>query len=811
MKNILLIFIILYVSYSNAQDYQYLGSYTSNGTPNYLENPGDIVSVETQEMISNSLPESYPVPDYNPQYITAGYDTNIEIYSTTDVWVTFVSEGAGYRNVLGFYTYDLNNPLTTAPNKEDITIIFPNVSALGSGGGLQMGDKVNIGTFNAGTGIGWVLLANAWSASANKVGYGFWDLYSIIGFNPEADSSLRYHNVLLVDPNDERIILGFEDIRRDYSSCDNDFNDAIFYITAASYEAINTTNFADVSSASNVTSAYDGGLESNGDLASLIAKRNFKRKKEGGALRRRSAQQKFNKKYLGKNGNPLIQYLPETGMYGNESSKISSPKDLLGVTNAEEIFSVDYYQGSSRISAVLATKTIGKIYDHSKIICDRLNNSSLEDVRTVITRGHQIISSKIKRSGGEIEYTLSFSIKLNGEKKELFSFWNIDQYPKGDYHNFQVWGSSFSQVFTLANYIIDKHTEDGGLKSTKVENVIPNVFVKSGAYENGKINLSIVNKTKETTVQFNGSIAETEVSDRYDLNKTIHLSGEYYDQVTIETGVLFDIGFSLKTNISTQIDAIYLADGPWGVDYPNGYATVNKFEVDISDREYQDNTYEVDRNPIVSGEVKGNVNLFRHILSGDQHLEASDFESIEFDMINSQEIEVIIMQDEERDWNNRLRYIVPENLTEEKINIAFSDFVDGKGNSVEIKNIKTIVFSIIGNYESYTSYHINIKDVTFKKGVVPNISENFLSEGTKLFNYPNPFNRSTTINLPSKSEFVTIRVFDLLGKVVNIQKLKTDDSLKRVQYENINLKEGVYRYLVENDQREVYSGAFMIE
>ena len=178
MKYILLLLSIIITCSANTQNYNYLGSYTSNGTPLYLENPGDVVSIETQELISNSLPESYPVPDYNPHYISSGYDTDIIIDELADVWVTFVSEGAGYRNVLGFYTYDINNPSSTVPQPEDITIIFPNASALGSGGGLQVGDKVKIGTFEAGTGIGWVLLANAWNSNTSTVMYGNWQLYS---------------------------------------------------------------------------------------------------------------------------------------------------------------------------------------------------------------------------------------------------------------------------------------------------------------------------------------------------------------------------------------------------------------------------------------------------------------------------------------------------------------------------------------------------------------------------------------------------------------------------------------------------------
>ena len=165
MKRYLLCLLaVLSFSVASAQNYNFLGSYTADGTPEYFDEK-DSVSPETLSMIADALPESFPVPQYNPQYITSGYDTDVILNENADVWVTFVAEGAGYRNVLGFYTYDINNPLTQAPSPEDITIIFPNVSAKNSGGSLEAGHKVKIGTFSAGTGIGWVLLANGWNGS----------------------------------------------------------------------------------------------------------------------------------------------------------------------------------------------------------------------------------------------------------------------------------------------------------------------------------------------------------------------------------------------------------------------------------------------------------------------------------------------------------------------------------------------------------------------------------------------------------------------------------------------------------------------
>jgi hypothetical protein len=377
MKRILLFIALITNVTLFAQGYQFLGPFTADGTPLYFA-PSDIVSSATLTLISNSLPENYPVPIYNPQYISSGYETDIIIESLADVWVTFVSEGAGYKNVLGFYTYDINNPPTTAPTASQITIIFPNVSAQGSGGSLVAGNKVKIGTFPAGTGIGWVLLANAWNGST--VTNGLWRLFSNPNFNPEANPTLRQHNVLLNDPENQRVILGFEDIRRDYANCDNDFNDAVFYVSANPYEALRSSNLADVSSATNVSSANNGGLESKGDLATLIAKRNFKRVKNNSFADTQEKQIPFSSSNLFLKSNTTTDFsflIPNTGMFGTETTFVSSPTDLVGITNALDVYSVDYYQGSNRVAAVLATSTTNGIYGHSKAICDRLNNSTL--------------------------------------------------------------------------------------------------------------------------------------------------------------------------------------------------------------------------------------------------------------------------------------------------------------------------------------------------------------------------------------------------------------------------------------------------
>ncbi len=212
----------------------YMGTYNSLGVPNYLEPVNDPISQEFLNDVNASLPEKRPVPDYNPEYLDVDNQTSITILQESDVWITFVHEGAGYKNVLGFYTYDANSPPSTVNDISQISVIFPNISFQGSGGGLISGNKVYIGRYQANTKIGWAMLQNAYNGTVNPNATTF---YSDSWLNPEANANLKQHNVQLFDPGRGLVIMGFEDLRRD-GSCDNDFNDAVFYVTSNPVEAI---------------------------------------------------------------------------------------------------------------------------------------------------------------------------------------------------------------------------------------------------------------------------------------------------------------------------------------------------------------------------------------------------------------------------------------------------------------------------------------------------------------------------------------------------------------------------------------------
>jgi LruC domain-containing protein len=227
---------------ATAGPFTYLSSaFNSNGIPNNLIK-ADVFAKNFYDDINASLPEYIPITKSHPEYL-AGKESNLVLTKTAQVWMTFVTEGAGWRNALGFYT---------DPNKE-LKIVFPNASLPGAGGALAAGSKVYLGQFPAGTTIGWFLVANGWNGTSVVAGNG--TRFSDPSLNTETNPNLKQHVVLLYDKARFLTLIGFEDMGRE-SGADNDFNDAVFYATTNPVDAVSTTNLAAITAA--VDSDGDG-------------------------------------------------------------------------------------------------------------------------------------------------------------------------------------------------------------------------------------------------------------------------------------------------------------------------------------------------------------------------------------------------------------------------------------------------------------------------------------------------------------------------------------------------------------------------
>lgn len=199
--------------------------------------PPDIIPTEPcptlLKEIRKMFPEGENAQRLHPDLFKQEVTLNVTTAEATNVYVTFVWEGAGWRNTFGYYAYPADNP---PRNIQELQrhVIFPNVSGVGEGGGLKPGDLVQLGTgpFPANTVIGFFLVAQGW-ANGQMVD-GIYTHYTNINFN----HSNNQQHLLFIESGCQDLVLTFEDIR--LPGGDRDFNDIILVIKDNPNELPNT-------------------------------------------------------------------------------------------------------------------------------------------------------------------------------------------------------------------------------------------------------------------------------------------------------------------------------------------------------------------------------------------------------------------------------------------------------------------------------------------------------------------------------------------------------------------------------------------
>ncbi len=227
-------------------NYYVLGAWDNIGKPNYLWNPDDIFDAAFLPDVNASLPERIKLPEFRPEYFTSKDAGDIVLIKDAEVWITFVHEGTGRKNTLGYYTHKNDIPPATKAAITDQTIILPNASY----GTVKSGNKVQLlyldpatnkytKIFPAGTTVAWFLITNGFTGSTSSIGPGVNTYFSDVRFNPEKNTAKRKHNVILKDVARQLFLIGFEDLNRE-GRTDDDFNDGIFYSTVTPFTAVKT-------------------------------------------------------------------------------------------------------------------------------------------------------------------------------------------------------------------------------------------------------------------------------------------------------------------------------------------------------------------------------------------------------------------------------------------------------------------------------------------------------------------------------------------------------------------------------------------
>ena len=200
--------------------------------------PFDVIKTGANDTINRALtadlPEYINITTSQPTLFSASSSKIVKLTQESEVFVTFLGEGAGWQNSLGYYTY-MENETPSILNK---VILFPNISLKSDGGALEPGDMVKLGNgkFPKGTVIGFYLVAKGWSNGCTQTG--IYTHYT----NEQFNVNKRQQHILFREKKSKRLIVGFEDTAVDQSS-DKDYNDIRISISDTNNPLVVSTSF----------------------------------------------------------------------------------------------------------------------------------------------------------------------------------------------------------------------------------------------------------------------------------------------------------------------------------------------------------------------------------------------------------------------------------------------------------------------------------------------------------------------------------------------------------------------------------------
>ncbi|MCG8795431.1 T9SS type A sorting domain-containing protein [Tenacibaculum finnmarkense] len=513
----------------------------------------------------------------------------------------------------------------------------------------------------------------------------------------------------------------------------------------------------------------EGGLESNNRLSEQINKRNYNRTKGNYKFNRSKAARvtKSNHyKRKSKNSFELKDFIP-LGVINTDETIESSPTDLVAITNATEIYAVDYMKSGVSVASVLALKTENGVYEHTKYICDRLLGAELISVSTIDINGQQFIKSLIRNTDNTVEFVLSLSAKIvnNNANFEIESHWNLDKYQSDiPFYNFQIWSNSLDDLYLLAKEVIDLLSIEKPILSYKISPP-PTVFVRKGKYINGALALEIINTNASENIDFDAGFRITETSDLNKTNKRIGLEKNYITNIKIETGNLFDIGFRIGDGINTP-DDIFMSDGPWGVDDSQANTKVIDYVVSANTLDFENTDFPIERNVALEVTTDSYFAVHRALTPRFKPVNLADYNSFNLTAKGTGNVEVTFIKQSIATWEEQFKATIAVTENFEDYVISFSDFKSTNGTELILNDITTIVFTMLSEQGAMVTKRINLENIRFStstKVVIPEL----ITKGNALKAAPNPLETISEIYFNTKQiAMVRLVIYNQLGRVV---------------------------------------------
>ena len=568
---------------------------------------------------------------------------------------------------------------------------------------------------------------------------------------------------------------------------------------------------------SSTSSANQGGLESNNRLSEQISKRNFNRAKSSYKFDKASAKKfskssKYGKASSAKGVFELTDLIPVEVI--NEDSVIeSSPEDLKDITNATNIYSVDYMRDDKAVASILVLETENGVYEHTKYICDRLLGAQLISVSTIEIKEQEFIKSLIRNIDGSLEFVLSLSAKSknNDENFEIESHWNLDKYEKNvEFYNFQIWSNSLDDLLKLGEEVVNLLEVQKPISSYN-NSTPPTVFVRKGSYHNGKLELQVVNTNRSTGVTFDGGLRTTETDDVEFVTSSIELNGDYISNIEVDAGSLFDIGFRIGDGVATP-DDLFMSDGSWGYDDAAPSTSIKNYTVEANEARFNDDEFPVERNINLQATTSEYIAAYRALTPKFSPINLLDYNSFKFKAKGTGTLIVRLVKESVSNWETQYKTSVELTEELEDYSLLFSQFKSSNGSPLEVNDITSIVFTMLADNGVEVTKEMTLEQLRFSKSNALPIEDLTEVDAVETIALPNPMKLTTTIQFEAEnSETIDVLVFNQVGRLVKRIEFNANKGKNEVKLNRDRLSSGIYFCKIKSNQTNYKTIKLLIE
>ncbi|MFT5141688.1 MAG: putative repeat protein (TIGR01451 family) [Thalassolituus oleivorans] len=559
-----------------------------------------------------------------------------------------------------------------------------------------------------------------------------------------------------------------------------------------------------------------GGLESDGSLAGTLARVLFTRRVEASETDGVSGLPRFQFDQGGIAGkassaSDVLRLIVPTEGPDDSMPFESSPRDLLPVTNATDIVAADFLRGRDgrRIGALFATLTLsGELYEHTKVVCDRLRGAELISVRRIQAAGKPFLLSRLIHENGAVDHAVSYVAYRSGDGYVVDSRFRLDEHAipvdGEDVINVQIWSVSREHTITLLEASLAKLETQGPILFLNDETNPPRaplVYVRTGHYANGNLHLTLHNPGGVTSIELTGgTLQRTELGDRMTFQERVSVpepDENGLSHVTIPVGSVFDASFFVETDQGDK-DVVYLADGAWSYTYDGDGADVGEFDVAIQEGAAKSGMHNVERAVRMEGEVKTWAVLFRYLRANGRPLDLSAYQYVEFTASGKGQVRVLFEKESIHTSDHHGTTIRLE--SEPRTHRLWFDQLrrpDGTGR-LDASDLLLISFYVIGEQGRSTPFQLKVGDLRFGGGEGDPLAET-PDEYELKQNYPNPFNPRTHIvfGLPDDGQ-VRLEIYDALGRSVGrLVDGFMPSGRHEIPFDATRLASGVYLYRLE--------------